>query len=344
MEYLDFEKPIKELEDKIKELSNFASRENVDLSSEIKKLQKKMEDLKQEIFGNLDAYQKTKLARHFKRPYFMDYASRIFSDFVELHGDRLYSDDRAIIAGLAKIDSESVVVIGHRKGRDVKENMTVNFGMAHPEGYRKAQRMMFLAEKFQKPLLCFIDTPGAYPGIGAEERGQAEAIARSLAILSELKTPVIAVITGEGGSGGALAMALADRVLMLEHSIYSVISPEGCSAILWKTSEKVKDAASALKLTAQDLKELGIIDEIVPEPLGGAHRDYDGIAGTLKRTLIRNINELKELRLDELIRRRQQKFRLIGYFEDDYTSKELSSKSSKDKPKIKLLSADKTKK
>ncbi|HTZ11581.1 MAG TPA: acetyl-CoA carboxylase carboxyltransferase subunit alpha, partial [Candidatus Margulisiibacteriota bacterium] len=270
---LDFEKPILELEKKIEELKAFVSDKNIDLSSEVRRLEEKLEHLKKDTYTNLSPWQKVQLARHPKRPYTLDYIGMILADFIELHGDRSFSDDKAIVAGFAKLDNQKLLVLGHQKGRDTKENLKRNFGCAHPEGYRKALRVMQLAEQAGLPILIFIDTPGAYPGIGAEERGQSQAIALNLREMVQLRVPIIAIVIGEGGSGGALGIGVADRVCVLENAYYSVISPEGCAAILWKDGSKAPEAAEVLKLTARDLLEREIIEEIVPEPLGGAHRD-----------------------------------------------------------------------
>ncbi|MCK9431175.1 MAG: acetyl-CoA carboxylase carboxyltransferase subunit alpha [Candidatus Omnitrophica bacterium] len=309
---LDFEKPILELEKKIQELKTFISEKKIDLSSEVKKLEERLEHLRKETYSNLSAWQKVQLARHPLRPYTLDYISLIMSDFVELHGDRLFSDDKAMICGVAKIDKKKIVVIGHQKGRDTKENLKRNFGCAHPEGYRKALRVMQLAEEFQLPVVVFIDTPGAYPGIGAEERGQSHAIATNLREMTGINVPIIAIVIGEGGSGGALGVGIADRVAVLENSYYSVISPEGCAAILWKDGAKAPKAAEVLKLTGADLLKMGIIEEVIPEPLGGAHRDPAKIAQNIKETIIRNLKELEDLDRDELLKLRYKKFRSIG--------------------------------
>jgi acetyl-CoA carboxylase carboxyl transferase subunit alpha len=309
---LDFEKPIVELEKKIQELRNFISEKKIDLSPEVKKLEERLDHLKKDTYSNLTAWQKVQLARHPLRPYTLDYISMIMSDFMELHGDRLFSDDKAMICGLAKLDKKKVVVIGHQKGRDTKENLKRNFGCAHPEGYRKALRVMQLAEEFQLPVVVFIDTPGAYPGIGAEERGQSHAIALNLREMMCIKVPIMAIVIGEGGSGGALGVGVADRVAVLENSYYSVISPEGCAAILWKDGAKAPQAAEVLKLTGPDLLKMGIIDEVIPEPLGGAHRDPAKIARNVKEAIIRNFKELESLDKDELLKLRYEKFRSIG--------------------------------
>ncbi|MBI4845931.1 MAG: acetyl-CoA carboxylase carboxyltransferase subunit alpha [Candidatus Omnitrophica bacterium] len=309
---LGFEKPIIEMEEKISELRNFSKERNVDLNDEIGKCEKKLEKLKHEIFDNLNAWQKVQIARHPKRPYTLDYIELIMTDFIELHGDLRFRDDPAIICGLAMLDKEKIMIIGHQKGRDTKENLYRSFGSPHPEGYRKAMRLMKLAERFKIPIVTFIDTPGAYPGIGAEERGQAEAIAYNLQEMSKLKVPIIVVIIGEGGSGGALGIGVGDRICMLENSYYSVISPEGCAAILWRDRANAPEAAQALKITAEDLLKIGIIDEIIPEPLGGAHRDYKPVATALKTSLKKNLSMLKKISEEDLVANRYKKFRSIG--------------------------------
>jgi acetyl-CoA carboxylase carboxyl transferase subunit alpha len=309
---LDFEKPIVELEKKIQELKNFISDKNIDLSSEVRRLEDKLEHLKKDTYTNLTAWQRVQLARHPSRPYTLDYIQMLLSDFVELHGDRAFGDDKAIVCGLAKLDNQKLVIIGHQKGRDTKENLKRNFGCAHPEGYRKALRVMQLAEAFDLPIVIFIDTPGAYSGIGAEERGQSLAIALNLREMVRIAVPIIAVVIGEGGSGGALGVGVADRVLVLENAYYSVISPEGCAAILWKDGAKAPEAAEVLRLTAQDLLKMGIIDEVVPEPLGGAHRDLQKTAKELKEAINNNLKILSALNKEELLRLRYKKFRGIG--------------------------------
>jgi acetyl-CoA carboxylase carboxyl transferase subunit alpha len=314
MHGLDFEKPILELERKVQELKTYSSDKKMDLSSEIKRLEEKLEKLKSATYQGLSPWHRVQLARHPQRPYTLDYIGMIMTDFMEIHGDRLFSDDKAMICGLAKIDGIKVMVMGHQKGRSTKENIMRNFGCAHPEGYRKALRLMQMAEKFDIPVIALIDTPGAYPGIGAEERGQAQAIALNLREMGQIRTPIISVVIGEGGSGGALGVGVTDRIMVLENSYYSVISPEGCAAILWKDSSKANEAASVLKLTAQDLLSLGIIDEIVPEPLGGAHRDPQKTAATLKEALKRNVTELAQIGKDKLLKLRYEKFRKIGVF------------------------------
>lgn len=312
MNRLDFEKPIIALEKKIQELKGFVSEKKIDLSAEVERLEEKLERLKKDTYGNLIPWQRVQIARHPQRPYTLDYINMLMSDFVELHGDRSFSDDQAIIGGFAKLDKRKIVVIGHQKGRDTKENLRRNFGCAHPEGYRKALRFMQLAEKFNLPIVIFIDTPGAYPGVGAEERGQAQAIAFNLREMISIAVPIVAIIIGEGGSGGALGIGIADRVCVLENAYYSVISPEGCAAILWKNGSKAPEAAQALKLTAQDLLKMGIIDEVVPEPLGGAHTNPERMGQILKETINRNLQELNVLKKEELLKSRYKKFRTIG--------------------------------
>jgi acetyl-CoA carboxylase carboxyl transferase subunit alpha len=309
---LEFEKPIIELEKKIQELKTFMVEKKIDLSSELKKLDEKLEHLKKDTYVNLTPWQKVQLARHPQRPYTLDYINLMMSDFVELHGDRLFSDDKAMICGLAKLDKYKVMVIGHQKGRDTKENLKRNFGCAHPEGYRKALRLMQMAEEFDLPVVVFIDTPGAYPGIGAEERGQSHAIALNLREMMRFAVPIVAIVIGEGGSGGALGVGVADRLAVLENSYYSVISPEGCAAILWKNGAKAPQAAEVLKLTGPDLLKMGLIDEVVPEPLGGAHRDAQKIASSVKEVILRNLKELQSLDKAELLESRYKKFRAMG--------------------------------
>ncbi len=314
--YLEFEKPLAELEAKIGELREF-STDNVDFSSDIKKLEKKSDKLKKEIFSNLSRWQRTQLARHADRPYTHDYISLIFTDWFEVHGDRNFRDDPALVCGFARLDGQPCCVIGHQKGRNTKEKVHRNFGMPNPEGYRKALRVMQMAEQFGLPIFTFVDTPGAFPGIGAEERGQAEAIARNLREMATLKVPVIVTVTGEGGSGGALAIAVGNRVLMMEYSVYAVISPEGCAAILWSDGAKGPQAAEALKLTARDVESLGcVIDDVVPEPLGGAHGDHETAAGTLKEFLKKHLAELSELSAEELVEQRYQRFRAMTRVEE----------------------------
>ncbi len=309
---LDFEKPILELEFKISELKSLAYDGSIDLSEEIKTLEARLEKLKREIFESLTPWQKVQIARHPKRPYTSDYIHMIMADFIELHGDRLYHDDKALIGGLAKIDGEKVMVMGHQKGRDTKENLMRNFGSAHPEGYRKAMRMMELAEKFDIPIITFVDTPGAYPGIGAEERGQAHSIAHNLREMISLTVPIVVIVIGEGGSGGALGIGIGDRVYVMENAYYSVISPEGCAAILWKDRLKAPEASEVLKLTAKDLIGLGIIDGEIPEPLGGAHRDPEKTANSVKKFIKRALKELKTVSPEKLTEKRYEKFRRMG--------------------------------
>ena len=313
---LDFEKPIVELEKKIEELKKLSLDQNMDLSDEIKKLEEKLEKLKKDIFENLTPWQRVQTARHPRRPYTLDYINAIMTDFIELHGDRSFGDDKAIITGFAKINGTKICIIGHQKGRDTKENVERNFGSAHPEGYRKAIRIMKLAEKFGLPVISFIDTPGAYPGIGAEERGQAGAIAYNLMEMSALEVPIIVIIIGEGGSGGAIGIGVGDRICVLENAYYSVISPEGCASILWRDRTKAPEAANVLKLTASDLYELGIIDDIIKEPLGGAHRDPQMTANNIKKRIVKYLGELEEMPKKELLAKRYEKFRKIGIFEE----------------------------
>ncbi|KAA0257447.1 acetyl-CoA carboxylase carboxyltransferase subunit alpha [Deferribacter autotrophicus] len=311
---LPFETQIFELEKKIEELKKMSELSGESLAKEIENLEKKLAQVKTNIYKSLTPQQKVMVARHPNRPYTLDFIKYIFEDFVELHGDRLFRDDPAIVCGLAKFDGEPVTIIGHQKGRNTKENIYRNFGMAHPEGYRKALRVFMLAEKFKRPIITFVDTPGAYPGIEAEKRGQAEAIARNLREMAGLTVPMITVITGEGGSGGALAIAMGNRVLMLEHAIYAVISPEGCASILWKDASYSGKAAEALKLTAQDLLKLNVIDEIIKEPVGGAHRDHLETAKNVKIAIKKHLMELKGMSSDKLFEDRYNKYRAIGVF------------------------------
>lgn len=313
---LEFEKPILELERKIEELKKFTSSENIDLHSEIDRLGQKLEKLKREIFENLTPWQRVQIARHPQRPYTLDYIGMIAHDFIELHGDRAFSDDKSMVCGFANVDDHKVLIIGHQKGIDTNENLMRNFGSSNPEGYRKAMRLMKLAEKFNVPVVTFVDTPGAYPGVGAEERGQAEAIAYNLREMATLKTPIIIFIIGEGGSGGALGIGVGDRVCVMQNSYYSVISPEGCAAILWKDRAKADKAASALKLTAYDLLDFGIIDMIIPEPLGGAHRDPQSAARSIKDAILKNLEEISALSKEEMLEQRYVKFRNMGRFID----------------------------
>ncbi len=316
LNFLDFEQPIAELEAKIEELRYVGSDNEINIAEEITRLQGKSRELTESIFSNLKAAQISQLSRHPQRPYLLDYIERIFTDFEELHGDRAFKDDYAIVGGIARLENTPVMIIGQQKGRDTKEKVKRNFGMPRPEGYRKALRLMKMAEQFKLPVLTFIDTPGAYPGIGAEERNQSEAIARNLLEMSELKSPIISTVIGEGGSGGALAIGVADRTLMLQYSTYSVISPEGCATILWKSADKASEAAEAMGLTAQRLKELDLVDGIVEEPLGGAHRDHDMVAQSLKQTLVEQLAYLKTIPLDKLLEDRYQHLMAIGNFEE----------------------------
>ncbi|MGO9245939.1 MAG: acetyl-CoA carboxylase carboxyltransferase subunit alpha [Verrucomicrobiia bacterium] len=311
---LEFEKPITELEQTLEALRGQAAEQKIDLSAQIHAIEEKLEATKKEVFTNLTPWQRVQLARHPKRPYMLDYLQRIATNFIELHGDRRFADDHAIVGGLTEIDDRRVMVIGQQKGRDTKENLMRNFGSPHPEGYRKALRLMQLAEKFDVPVICFIDTPGAYPGVGAEERHIAEAIAVNLREMMTLKTPLLAVVIGEGGSGGALGIGVCDRVLILENAYYSVISPEGCAAILWKDRANAAQAAAALKLTAKDLLELDVVDEVIPEPLGGAHKDYDETAASLKKAILKNLDKLWEVKTSDLLEARYKKFRRMGVF------------------------------
>ncbi len=310
--HLDFEKGIRELEAQIERLQELARQSGLNVADEIAILERKLEKLKDETYRGLSPIERVQLARHPKRPYALDYIARVFTDFIELHGDRSFRDDAAIVGGWARLGGRTVMVVGHQKGRDMKENLKRNFGMPHPEGYRKALRLMQLAEKFGHPVITLIDTPGAYPGIGAEERGQAEAIARNLREMARLRVPTISVVIGEGGSGGALALGVTDRILMLENAVYSVISPEGCAAILWKTNEAKDKAAAALKLTATDLQALGVVDEVIAEPVGGAHADWDAAAAALAEALGRHLDDLRDTPPDELIDRRLEKYGRMG--------------------------------
>lgn len=314
--FLDFEQPIAELEGKIEELRYVQTESAVDISEEIDQLAKKSQQLTKEIYGVLTPWQITKIARHQERPYTLDYIQEVFTDFIELHGDRHFADDLSIVGGMARFNGMPCMVLGHQKGRDTRERGLRNFGMTKPEGYRKALRLMKTAEKFQLPVFTFVDTPGAYPGIDAEERGQSEAIGRNIFEMAQLEVPIIATIIGEGGSGGALAISVADQVLMLQYSVYSVISPEGCASILWKTSEKAQDAAEALGITAHRLKALGLVDKIVNEPLGGAHRDHKQMAAFLKRALGDAWRQLADLKPRELQDRRYERLRSYGRFTD----------------------------
>ena len=314
--FLDFEQPIAELESKIDELRYVQSESAVDISQEIEQLSKKSLQLTKDIYSNLSAWQITKIARHPERPYTLDYVQELFTDFVEMHGDRHFADDLSIVGGLARFNGHSCMVLGHQKGRDTKERTIRNFGMTRPEGYRKALRLMKTAEKFKIPVFTFVDTPGAYPGIDAEERGQSEAIGRNIFEMAQLEVPIITTIIGEGGSGGALAISVADQVLMLQYSVYSVISPEGCASILWKTAERIEDAAEALGVTAHRLKALGLIDKIVNEPVGGAHRDSKLMASQLKRGLNDAWRQVADLKLKELLDRRYERLQSYGRYTD----------------------------
>ncbi|MBI5817483.1 MAG: acetyl-CoA carboxylase carboxyltransferase subunit alpha [Verrucomicrobia bacterium] len=311
----DFEKPILELERKLEELRRMATEQKVDLHDQIAAMEKTVEETKQNVYTNLSAWQRVQLARHPRRPYTLDYLGAIATDFIELHGDRRFSDDHAIVGGFATIDDIRVVVVGHQKGRDTKENIMRNFGCAHPEGYRKAMRLMQMAERFNLPIVTIIDTPGAYPGVGAEERHIAEAIAANLRDMMGLRVPIVAAVIGEGGSGGALGIGIANRVLIMENSYYSVISPEGCAAILWKDRAATPKAAEALKLSAKDLLELKLVDEIIPEPLGGAHRDPVKAAAALKSALLTHLRELMSQTTDQVLEQRYNKFRAMGQFD-----------------------------
>ncbi|HET9606924.1 MAG TPA: acetyl-CoA carboxylase carboxyltransferase subunit alpha [Nitrospira sp.] len=310
-DYLEFEKPLREVEEKIEKLAASGGTK-AGVQDEIRKLRMKLAQLEHELYAKLTPWQRTQLARHPQRPSTLDYIGEIFRDFLEFHGDRSFGDDRAIVGGFARFNDRSVMVIGHQKGKTLKERMQRNFGMPNPEGYRKALRLMKMAEKFGRPIVTFIDTPGAYPGIGAEERGQAEAIARNLYAMSRLTVPIISIVIGEGGSGGALALGVSDRILMLEHGVYSVISPEGCAAILWDDPAKVPDAAASLKMTAQDLIDLRIVDDVIPEPLGGAHREPKAVTDRVAKALTNQLFQLTDLSLDQLLTQRDHKYRRMG--------------------------------
>ena len=316
MAELDFERPILELERKISELKGFSQDKNINLKDEISGFQDKLDSLKKDIYDALTPWQKVQVSRHSDRPTLLDYTDMIMDDFIELHGDRLFGDDKALITGLARIDGEKVAVVGHQKGRDTKENLERNFGCAHPEGYRKAARIFSLAERFSLPVISLVDTPGAYPGVGAEERGQAHSIAENIRDMFQVKTPIIVVVIGEGGSGGALGIGIGDRVAMFEYSYYSVISPEGCAAILWRDRAMAEKASEALRLNAEDLLSFGIIDEAISEPLGGAHREPEVAADNLKEFILRSLEELKSISIEELIDKRYKKFRDIGVISD----------------------------
>jgi acetyl-CoA carboxylase carboxyl transferase subunit alpha len=326
---LEFEKPIAELESKIEELRSCVATEHMDFTEEIRTLEDKCEQLKRHIYGSLTPWQRVLIARHPQRLYTLDYIKALCTNFIELHGDRTFSDDASLVGGLAMFEGRSVVVIGHQKGRTVQEAMRRNFGMPHPEGYRKALRLMKFAEKFKKPVFCFIDTPGAYPGIGAEERGQARAIAVNLMEMAALRTPVICTVIGEGGSGGALAIGIGDRLLMCENAWYSVISPEGCAAILFRDAARASEAATALKLTAPELKSLGIVDEIIPEAQGGMHRDPAMTLDAVRSALIKNLDSLQNLSTEQLLESRYQKFRALGTWRDSEAEKTTKRRGSK---------------
>jgi acetyl-CoA carboxylase carboxyl transferase subunit alpha len=314
--FLEFEQPIAELETKIEELRYVQNESAVDISEEIDRLDKKSQQLAKDIYANLSPWQVTQIARHPQRPYTLDYVSEIFTDYQELHGDRAFADDASIVGGLARFNGQACMVLGHQKGRDTKERALRNFGMSRPEGYRKALRLMKLAEKFGLPVFTFVDTPGAYPGIGAEERGQSEAIGRNIFEMAQLEVPIISTIIGEGGSGGALAISVADQVLMLQFSVYSVISPEGCASILWKTAERASDASEALGITAHRLKALGLIDKVVSEPVGGAHRDPRHMASQLKRALVDALRQVSDLKPKDLLQRRYDRLQSYGRYAD----------------------------
>jgi len=324
---LNFEKPLVELRKKIEELKKFASEKKMDVMEELKVLEQKAEKMRDEIYNNLTPYQIFQIMRHPKRPRTLDYINYIFSGFIEIHGDRSYADDKALIGGVAKFEGKPVMIVGLQKGRDTKENLFRNFGMAQPEGYRKALRLMKLAEKFKLPIISFIDTMGAFPGVEGEERGVAEAIARNLFEMSKLKTPILIIVIGEGGSGGALGIGVGDRILMLKYATYSVISFEGCAAIIWKDSTKAPDAAKALKPTAKDLLEFGVIDEIVEEPLEGAHTDFEWTAGKIKKSIEKNINELIKININNLLIKRYEKFSRLGILKV-HESGEINAKST----------------
>jgi len=316
LKFLEFEQPIAELEAKIDELRYVGDDSEINISEEVARLKAKSESLTKSIFSKLSAWQIAQVARHPMRPYTADYLRLLAPDFQELHGDRMYADDPAIIGGIGRLEGRPVMFIGHQKGRDTKERVRRNYGMPKPEGYRKAQRLMKMAEKFSMPIVTFIDTPGAYPGVGAEERGQSEAIAYSLFLMAKLRTPIISVVIGEGGSGGALAIGVSDRLLMLQYSVYSVISPEGCASILWKSPDKAEDAAEAMRITADSLNEFGLVDEVLPEPLGAAHRDATGTADSIRSALLKHLADLDQLDNDQLLEKRQQRLAGFGQFKE----------------------------
>jgi acetyl-CoA carboxylase carboxyl transferase subunit alpha len=316
LKFLDFEQPIAELEAKIDELRYVGDDSEININEEVTRLKVKSESLTKSIFAKLSPWQVARVARHESRPYTQDYLSIIAPDFQELHGDRMYADDPAVIGGVGRIDGRAVMFIGHQKGRDTKERVRRNYGMPKPEGYRKAQRLMRMAEKFSLPVVTFIDTPGAYPGVGAEERGQSEAIAHSLYLMAGLKTPIVCVVIGEGGSGGALAIGVGDKLLMLQYSIYSVISPEGCASILWKSADKAEEAAEAMRITAPSLNEYGLVDEVLVEPLGGAHRNPKGMAEVIRNAVLSNLDELTQLSTEQLLEKRQRRLASFGQFKE----------------------------
>ena len=316
LKFLDFEQPIAELEAKIDELRYVGDDSEININEEVARLKDKSESLTKSIFSKLSPWQVARVARHESRPYTQDYLDIIAPDFQELHGDRMYADDPAIIGGIGRIDGRAVMFIGHQKGRDTKERVRRNYGMPKPEGYRKAQRLMRMAEKFSLPIVTFIDTPGAYPGVGAEERGQSEAIAYSLYLMAGLKTPIISLVIGEGGSGGALAIGVGDKLLMLQYSIYSVISPEGCASILWKSADKAEDAAEAMRITADNLNDFGLVDEVLPEPLGGAHRNPQTMAEVIRNALLSSLDELTQMSTEQLLENRQQRLASFGQFKE----------------------------
>ena len=316
LKFLEFEQPIAELEAKIDELRYVGDDSEININEEVARLKAKSESLTKSIFSKLSAWQIAQVARHPMRPYTADYLAAIAPDFQELHGDRMYADDPAIIGGIGRLDGRPVMFIGHQKGRDTKERVRRNYGMPKPEGYRKAQRLMRLAEKFSLPIVTFIDTPGAYPGVGAEERGQSEAIAYSLFLMASLRTPIISVVIGEGGSGGALAIGVSDRLLMLQYSIYSVISPEGCASILWKSAEKAEEAAEAMRITADSLSEFGLVDEVLPEPLGAAHRDPEATAEVIRNAILKHLTDVDQLDADQLLEQRQRRLAGFGQFKE----------------------------
>ncbi|MBK1735899.1 acetyl-CoA carboxylase carboxyl transferase subunit alpha [Halorhodospira abdelmalekii] len=310
--FLDFEQPIAELEAKIEELRNVGQDSDININEEIQRLEAKSRSLTEKIFSSLTAWQIVQLARHPERPHFFDYVEQLFTDFQELHGDRAFADDGAIVGGLGRFEGRPVMIIGQQKGRDTREKVRRNFGMPRPEGYRKALRLMQMAERFELPIITFIDTPGAYPGVGAEERGQSEAIARNLAVMAQLRVPIVCIVVGEGGSGGALAISVGNRLMMLRYSVYSVISPEGCASILWKSSDRAAEAAEAMQMVADRLHNLGLVDRVIPEPLGGAHRDHSGVATAIREALIEELAQLSAMTPDALVAERQHRLAQIG--------------------------------